>query len=118
MPLSQVLAMGRGATAGQISRALGRAAGLAGAENLFRRRQQAFALQLLAGKLTLAANGLALFAGPLLGRLLIGTAGFHFPEQAFALHLFLEHTQRLIDIIIPDENLQNNSFLSAAASLE
>jgi hypothetical protein len=33
------------------------------------------------------------------------TAKFHFTEDAFALHLFLERLQRLIDIIVANQNL-------------
>jgi hypothetical protein len=78
------------------------------AEHLLGRREQAFALQLLAGELALAANGFGLFAGALLGRLFESAARLHFPEQAFPLHLLLEHAERLIDVVIPDENLQND----------
>jgi len=44
-----------------------------------------------------------------------GAARLHFPEQAFPLHLFLEHAERLIDIVVPDEYLQNDILPVAAA---
>ena len=31
--------------------------------------------------------------------------GFHFPEQAFALHLLLQRAQSLLDIVIADDDL-------------
>src|SRR6202022_278954 len=56
-------------------------------------RQQAFALQLLAGELARAAHGFGLFTGLLLA------------ENALALHLLLQRLEGLIDIVIADENL-------------
>lgn len=32
-------------------------------------------------------------------------AAFHLPEETFALHLFLERFQRLIDVVIADHDL-------------
>ena len=60
----------------------------------------ALAVHPLAQKLAVPANGLGLFTGLALGRLLVGTAQLHFPEHAFALHLLLERFQRLIDVVI------------------
>ena len=34
----------------------------------------------------------------------------HFAERAFALHLFLQGLQRLVDIIVADENLNDDQF--------
>lgn len=48
----------------------------------------------------MTTHGLRLLAGLAFGRLLIGTAQLHFPEYAFALHLLLERFQRLIDIVV------------------
>src|ERR1700755_3076781 len=44
-------------------------------------RQQAFALQLLAGQLARAAHGLGLFTGFLLGRLFVMAAKLHLAEN-------------------------------------
>ena len=33
----------------------------------------------------------------------------HLPEDAFALHFLLEGSQRLVDVVVPDENLQRLS---------
>src|SRR5258708_30622853 len=68
-------------------------------------RQQAFALQLLAGELARAAYGFRPFADPLLGGLFIVTAEPHLAENTLALHLLLQHLQGLIDIVIANENL-------------
>ena len=73
---------------------------------LDRHRQQAFALQLLAGQLAGAPNGLGLFTSALHGGLLVMIAQLHFAEDTFALHLFLQRAQGLIDIVIADEDLQ------------
>src|SRR5947199_9807617 len=58
----------------------------AGAEGRLRlHRQQAFALQLLARQLAGAAHGFRLFAGLLLGGLLVMTAELHLAENPLAL---------------------------------
>ena len=81
-------------------------AGAAGARNArLRSRQQAFALGALAGQLAGAANGLGLLAGALLRGLLVVHVALHFTEAAFALHLLLQSLERLIDVIIANENL-------------
>src|SRR6266581_7062385 len=77
-----------------------------GAEHRLRlHRQQAFALQLLAGKLARAANGFRFFAGLFLGWLFIVTAELHLAENTLALHLLLQRLEGLIDIVIANENL-------------
>ena len=40
-------------------------------------------------------------------------AHLHFTEDAFALHLFLQRFQRLIDIVVADENLYQAEALSS-----
>ena len=35
--------------------------------------------------------------------------GFHFPKQAFALHLLLQRPQRLVDIIVTHNDLNDGS---------
>lgn len=67
--------------------------------------EQTFALCPLASQLARTANGFSLFACFLFRRLFEVTAKFHFTEDAFALHLFLERLQRLIDIIVANQNL-------------
>src|SRR3954471_21796413 len=68
-------------------------------------RQQAFALQLLAGQLACAAHGFGLFTGLLLGGLFVMTAELHLAENTLALHLLLQRLEGLIDIVIANENL-------------
>src|SRR5580692_10935979 len=68
-------------------------------------RQQAFALQLLAGELARAAHGFGLFTGLLLGGLFVMTAELHLAENTLALHLLLQRLEGLIDIVIANENL-------------
>src|ERR1700716_3412421 len=68
-------------------------------------RQQAFALQLLAGELARAAHGFGLFTGLLFGGLFIMAAELHLAENALALHLLLQRLEGLIDIVIANENL-------------
>src|SRR5471030_3302366 len=74
------------------------------------------AVEALAQHLAIAADRLGLFARPSLGRLLVGAAHLHLPEDAFALHPFLEHAQRLIDIVFADENLHERATPSKAGT--
>ena len=69
------------------------------------RLDDAFALGAFAGEFAGPANGFRTLAGFLLGRLLEMLTGFHFPEQAFALHLLLQRAQGLLDIVIADDDL-------------
>lgn len=80
---------------------------------LLRGRKETFALKLLARKLALAANCLGLFPDTLLGWLFIGAARLELAEQTFALHLLLQDTERLVDIVVSNENLQILSFRAA-----
>lgn len=69
-----------------------------------RLREEAFALGAFTGQFPRPADGLGLPASLGLGRLLVSSAGFHFPEDALALHLLLEGLQRLVDVVVPDHN--------------
>jgi hypothetical protein len=89
-----------------------RSSGASGGSRARRHRQKTFALRALAGQLAGTANGFGLFAGALLGRLLIVSAHLHFAEDAFALHLFLERAKRLVNIVVADEYLHGQSCLS------
>src|SRR5690349_11771404 len=67
-----------------------------GAEGWLRfHRQQPFTLQLLARQLAGAAYGFRLFAGLLLGGLLVMTAELHLAENTLALHLLLQRLEGL-----------------------
>ena len=70
-------------------------------------RQQAFALSAFAGELAGAADGLGLLARFFLRRLLEVIAPLHLPEETFALHLFLQRFQRLIDVVVAHDNLND-----------
>ncbi len=71
---------------------------------------EAFALQPLALQLAGPAHGLRSFAGPTLGRLFVVASQLHFPEDTFPLHLLLERLERLIDIVVTNENLHLAAF--------
>ena len=71
---------------------------------------EAFALHPLAHQFAITANGLGAFAGLTFGGFLIGAAQFHFPEYAFALQLFLEGAQRLIDIVVANDDLNDGPY--------
>ena len=64
-----------------------------------------FALGALAGQLAGAAHGFGALAGFFLGRFFKRLTRFHFPEQAFALHLLLQRAQGLLNVIIADDDL-------------
>jgi len=66
---------------------------------------ETFTLCALTCQLTGAANGFCLFASTLFGRLFIMATHLHFAEDTFALHLFLESAESLINIVIADEYL-------------
>jgi len=68
-------------------------------------RQETFALGAFTGQFPGAADGFGLAASLGFRGLLEGGAGFHFPEDAFTLHLLLERFQRLIDVVIADHDL-------------
>jgi len=63
-------------------------------------------LRLLARHLSGPANSLALLARPLLGWLLIGTSALHLAKDAFALELFLQGPEGLVDVVFANENYQ------------
>src|SRR6266404_267219 len=69
------------------------------------KRLVALALHALAHQLARAANGFGALTGAALGGLLVIAAQLHLPEDAFALHFFLQDAERLIDIIFAYENL-------------
>ena len=70
---------------------------------------ETLALDPLALHLAGAADSLGGLAGAALGGLLIMAAELHLAEHAFALKLLLERLQRLIDVIITNENLHRGA---------
>jgi hypothetical protein len=63
-------------------------------------------LCLLASELAGSPDRFAPFARRLFGWLLVKSPAFHFAKHTFALHPLFEHTERLIDIVVADEHLQ------------
>src|SRR4051812_25301648 len=51
-------------------------------------------------------HGFRFLADLALGRLLVGFALLHLPEDAFPLHLLFEHPECLIDVVVANEYLQ------------
>ena len=74
--------------------------------------QAAFTLGALASQLAGTTNGLSLLTRLLLRGLLVVVAQLHFAEDAFALQLFLQRAQRLINVIIANDYLQRSTALS------
>lgn len=70
-----------------------------------RARKETFTLRALAGELAGAADSFRTFTRTLFRRLFVVIATLHFAESAFPLHLLFERLQRLIDVVIADENL-------------
>jgi len=68
-------------------------------------RLVAFALHPLAQHLAIAPDGIRFLASAAFGRLLIIAPLLHLSEDAFALHLLFENPQRLVDIVVANENL-------------
>jgi hypothetical protein len=66
---------------------------------------EALALDALALHLAGATDRFGRLAGAALGGLFVVAAKFHLAEHAFALKFLLERLQRLIDVIVTDENL-------------
>jgi hypothetical protein len=64
-----------------------------------------FALDALTFHFAGAADGFGGFAGAAFGGFFVVPAEFHFAEHAFALKLFFERLQRLVDVIVANENL-------------
>jgi hypothetical protein len=67
---------------------------------------KSFALGLLAREFAGSPDRFAPFPCRLFRRLLVKSPTFHFAKHTFALHPLLEHTERLIDIVVADEDLQ------------
>src|SRR5215207_1606933 len=67
---------------------------------------QAFPDGCLAGLLARPAHRFRFLADFALGGLLVGAALLHLPEDAFPLHLLFQHPERLIDVVVANEDLQ------------
>jgi hypothetical protein len=74
-----------------------------------RRGSVALALQPLAQEFAVAAHRFGLFPRPPLRGFLVVAAQLHFSEYPFALHFFLQGAERLVDIIVANEDLHGGS---------
>jgi len=63
---------------------------------------------LFASRLAAASNRLRLLTGFALRGLFVGLALPHLPKDALALHLLLEKPERLVDIVVTHQYLQND----------
>src|SRR5207253_2797152 len=70
--------------------------------------RRAFALGALALELAGAADRGGALAGTLFGRLLVVTAQLHLAVDALALQLLLERAQRLLDVIVANDDLHKS----------
>jgi len=71
--------------------------------------QKTLALRALARELAGAADRFRLLPRLLFGGLFVVPAQLHLAENAFALHLFLQRLEGLVDIVVTDENLHASS---------
>ena len=87
----------------------GRTIGKARAAGRFglRPRDQTFTLRLLARQLANATNRFGLLADSPFRRLLVCPSSLHLAENALALHLLLEDSHGLIDVVVADQDLQD-----------
>jgi hypothetical protein len=67
---------------------------------------ETFTLRLLTGKLTRPADRLSLLPRRHFRWLLVESSSLHLPKDPLALHLFLERSESLVDIVIANEYLQ------------
>src|SRR4051794_38744112 len=79
-------------------------------------RNQPLADRRLARGFARPAHGFRFLADLALGRLLVGFALLHLPEDAFPLHLLFEHPECLIDVVVANEYLQRTCPLVRGAS--
>jgi hypothetical protein len=68
-------------------------------------RLETFALDAFTLHFAGAADGFGGFAGAALGGFFVVAAEFHLAEHAFALKFLFERLQRLVDVIVANENL-------------
>jgi len=82
--------------------------------SLFARRalgrgQEAFALGPLASQFPRPPHRLGLLSRALFRRFLVIVPTFHFAERAFALHLLFKRLQRLVDVIVANKDLNDDT---------
>src|SRR6516225_2323278 len=76
---------------------------------MYRDRSIAFPFEPLAEHLAVAPDRFGLLTDPACRGFFVGSAPFHFPEGALALHLFLEHPQRGIYVVVAHEDLHGRT---------
>lgn len=67
--------------------------------------EESLALGALASELAGPAHGFGALARPLFRRLFVVVAALHLAERAFPLHFLFERLQRLVDVVVANENL-------------
>ena len=72
-----------------------------------RRRDETFALRLLARQLARAAHRFASLPCRSFRRLFVEASALHLAENAFSLHLLFENPKSLVDIVVANEYLQD-----------
>jgi hypothetical protein len=77
--------------------------------------QQPFALQTLALQLAVPTNSFSTFPCPLFRWFFVMTPQFHLAKDAFPLHLFFQRFQRLIDIVVANDDLQAGLLIQSGA---
>jgi hypothetical protein len=68
---------------------------------------QTFTLRLLARELAYATHRFGLLTNSPFRRLLVRPSSLHLTENAFALHLLLEDSHGLIDVVVANQDLQD-----------
>jgi hypothetical protein len=71
---------------------------------LYKKEKLIVSVGIFTGELTRAALGFCGLTDAGFRRLFVMLAHFHFAEKAFALHFFLERAERLVDVIIADDD--------------
>src|SRR5262249_27237273 len=69
-------------------------------------REQAFALEALALQFAIAADGFGAFAGAFFAGFLVVAAELSFAKDGFTLHLLVQRLERLVDIVVANDDLQ------------
>jgi hypothetical protein len=69
-------------------------------------RKKAFALGLFAGEFAGSSDRLIALPRRSFGRLLVEPSELHLPKDAFPLHFLFEDPERLVDVVVANQDLQ------------